>query len=57
MYYLNHYKIAWDKVQTLDDIKKILQALDLAFEPNCPSLILIKDYVVLQDKPKYSIPL
>jgi hypothetical protein len=50
MYYLNHYKVDWNKVHTINDIKKILQSLNLAFEPNCSTLESIREYVVLENK-------
>jgi len=51
MYYLNHYVIDWDKVQSLDDVKRLLKALHISFEPNA-DIASIKDLVKLQDKPK-----
>lgn len=50
MYYLNHYKIDWEKVEGLEDIKRILKALDISFEPNSYALNSIKDLVVLVTK-------
>lgn len=35
MYYVNHYVIDWDKVQTLDDLKRLLAAMQFTFEPTC----------------------
>jgi hypothetical protein len=49
MYYLNHYVVDWDKVTTLDDIKRLLAALDLSFEPD-RDLRLIEDLVLLVPK-------
>jgi len=51
MYFLNHYVIDWSKVQTLDDMKRIIAAIDITFEPNSPRLESVKDLV--QEEPKY----
>lgn len=50
MYHLNHYVIDWDKVKTVDDMKRVLAVLRIAFEPDCPHLELIQDLVKLQGK-------
>jgi hypothetical protein len=50
MYCLNHYVIRWEKVQTLDDIKRLIGAIDIAFEPNNPKLKGIMDMVKLEPK-------
>lgn len=55
MYFLNHYVIDWEKVKTLDDIKRILKALDIGFEPNNPNVDAIMDLVNLQNKPHVKI--
>jgi len=34
MYYSNHYVIVWDKVKTLEDVKRLLKAAQITFEPN-----------------------
>lgn len=52
MYYTNHYVIDWEKVQTLDDIKLLLQSLQITFEPNCSTLETIKHLVHLEPKGK-----
>lgn len=50
MYYLNHYKINFDKVKTTEDIIRILKALDISIEPNSESVDDIKDLLILVDK-------
>ena len=50
MYYLNHYVIDWDKVQTLDDVKRLLRKIDFAFESDV-DISDIADFVRLE--PKY----
>lgn len=50
MYWLNHYVIDWDKVQTLDDMKRIIAAIDITFEPDSPRLESVKDLV--REEPK-----
>ena len=50
MYWLNHYVIDWDKVQTLDDMKRIIMAVDITFEPDSPLLESVKDLV--REEPK-----
>jgi hypothetical protein len=50
MYYLNHYVIDWDKVTTVDDIKRILAAMDVSFEPDHGGLHLLGDLVMLVPK-------
>jgi len=50
MYWLNHYVIDWSKVQTLDDMKRIIAAVQITFEPDSPMLDSIKDLV--REEPK-----
>ena len=50
MYWTNHYVIDWEKVQTLDDMKRILAAVNIAFEPDDSRLSSIKDFV--REEPK-----
>jgi len=50
MYWLNHYVIDWSKVQTLDDMKRIITAVQITFEPDSPMLDSIKDLV--REEPK-----
>ena len=50
MYYLSHYVIDWDKVQTLDDLKRIVAAVQITFEPNNSHIENIKDLVHLEAK-------
>jgi hypothetical protein len=52
VYFVQHYVIDWDKVQTLDDLKRIVASIQFSFEPNCPQIESIKDLVQLVDKPK-----
>lgn len=42
MYWLTHYTINWDKVETLDDLKEIVKALQIAFEPDHPAVGRVK---------------
>ena len=51
MYYKQHYAIDWDKVQTLDDVKRLIRASGLAFEQDAQGLHEIMDLVRLEDKP------
>ena len=51
MYYVNHYVIDWDKVKTLDDMKRLIKAMNIAFEPDCGTLKGIEDLVRLEPKP------
>lgn len=39
------YVIDWDKVQTLDDMKRLLAAFNVWFTPNNPNLKNIEDLV------------
>lgn len=50
VYYLNHYVIDWDKVLTLDDVKRVLKAMDIAFEPDYLNLDDIRDLVKFEKK-------
>lgn len=50
MYWLNHYVIDWDKVQSLDDVKRILMAVNFAFELDSPGLKNIRDLVRAEPK-------
>lgn len=50
MYFINHYVIDWDKVQTLEDMKRIISTINISFEPNTPNLENIKDLV--REEPK-----
>jgi hypothetical protein len=53
MYFTSHYKIDFDKVNTIEDIKRILKVLDLGFEPNHPNLKDIEDLVKLEEKQSF----
>ena len=46
--YDDHYVINWDAVQTIDDIKAILKALDISFGPDHPAMGDLARYVELQ---------
>jgi len=50
LYYLNHYVIDWTKVKTLDDMKRLIAAAQISFEPNNPNIGNIKDLVRLEEK-------
>lgn len=50
MYYLNHYVIDWDKVKDLRDVKRILMALQITFEPDSAALPLVEEFVRLEPK-------
>lgn len=58
MYYVNEYVIQWDRVQSIEDIKKILQAINPRFEPDCQALPLVQYLCEMQRKvPGSTIPL
>ncbi|MCR4300747.1 MAG: hypothetical protein NUV51_03980 [Sulfuricaulis sp.] len=50
MYYTDHYIIDWDSVQTLDDIKLLIAAVQIAFEPDHPRITSIMHLVRLVPK-------
>ncbi len=50
MYQLNHFVIDWEKVQTLDDLKRLIAAMDITFEPNNTNVENIKDLVQFEPK-------
>lgn len=50
MYYLEHYVIDWEKVQSLDDMKRLLAAMQIAFEPDHKNIESIQDLVRLEPK-------
>ena len=50
MFYLNNYVIDWSKVNSLEQLKAILIAMDISFEPNCPTIEPIKELLILKDK-------
>ena len=52
VYCTHHYVINWDKVQTLDDMKRLMKAIDFSFEPNHSDIEKIKDLVELKEKEK-----
>lgn len=51
MLWLNHYVIDWGKVQTLDDMKRLISALNISFDPIDSKVEGIKDLVRLEVKP------
>jgi hypothetical protein len=51
MYWLGHYVVDWDRVQTLDDVKVILKALDIAFEPDSLAVTSIAHLLKKEPKP------
>ena len=42
---IDYYIVDWEKVQTLDDMKRLLAALGVLFGSNTPNLESIKDLV------------
>jgi len=50
VYYTSHYVIDWNKVETLEDMKLLLKAIDFAFEPNNPHLDSIMHLVKQKEK-------
>lgn len=56
-YYHHHYVIDWDKVLTLDDMKRLVKAMNITFERDCDHdrLQSIMDLVHLEEKPKIGI--
>jgi hypothetical protein len=55
MYWLNHYVVDWDKVQTLDDMKRLMKAMNITFEPDYEGLEDIKYLLRLESKSKAPI--
>ena len=58
MYYLNHYVVQWDQVQSFESLKEIIRAMDVAFEPNNPYVmnLLGQGLVSLEPKPQIGFP-
>lgn len=52
MYYLQHYKIDFQKVKTTEDIIRILKVLDISFDPNTKNIASIKDLTIIEEKNK-----
>lgn len=50
MYHFQHYKIDFDKVNSIEDVIRALKALDISFEENDSRVHEIEDLVVLVDK-------
>jgi len=55
MYYAQLYAVDWDKVTTLEDIKRILKLMGPTFEPNIIELGSVKDLLFLRDKTPWDI--
>lgn len=51
MYYVDHYVVDWDKVQSLEDVKRLLKAINPTFEPNCSTLPDVIDLCRKERKP------
>lgn len=51
MYSAQVFLIDWDKVKTVDDIKRILMTIAPVFDPYEADVTLIKDLVTLHDRP------
>ena len=56
-YYYHHYVIDWDKVLSLDDMKRLVKAMNITFERDCDHerLQSIMDLLRLEEKPKVGI--
>lgn len=50
MYYTSHFKIDFTKVQTLEDVIRILKVLDIAIGPDIKGIDEIKD--LIKEEPK-----
>jgi hypothetical protein len=57
VWYTSHYVVDWDKVQTSEDIKRLLIVFGPMFEPDTKGLETIMDLVVLKDKEPISLSL
>lgn len=57
MYHLNHYVVDYNKVKTLEDIKLILQAAVIAFEPDHPMISEMLHFLELEAKNTNNIQL
>ena len=47
MYYTNHYVIDWKKVHSYRDLKRIMKAMHISFEPYAAPQELIDDGVLV----------
>ena len=54
MYYLHHYVIDWEKVKTLEDVKRLIAAMNITFERTVDTSS-IQDLVRLEEKPKVTM--
>ncbi len=52
MYCSQHYVIDWNRVATLEDVKRILKSFGIAYEPDSPEVEAVKDLLRLEDKPQ-----
>jgi hypothetical protein len=50
MYYTNHYVVDVEKIKTLEDVKLIIKALAISFEPNLKNLSEVEHLCTLQPK-------
>ena len=55
MHYVDHYVIQWDRVQSLDDLKRLIAAMQITFEPNHQYLDTIMDLVEREKKPTHGL--
>ncbi len=56
MYYSQHYVVDWDKVESLDDLKLIVSAMNIVWGPDC-DISDIKHLVKLVEKSKETVTL
>lgn len=50
MYFTHHYKIDFEKVKSLEDVIRILKAMDISFERS-DNVKEIEDLIKLEEKP------
>ena len=50
MYYLSHYVLKPERITSLEDVKRVLAAMNLAWEPDC-DITQFKHLVELEKKP------
>jgi len=56
VYWTHHYVIDWDKVQTVDDLKRLLRAMQISFDGD-HDVSDIQDLVRLEPKLKGGLTL
>ena len=56
MYYYHHYVIDWEKVKTMEDVKRLISAMNITFDRNM-DITSIQDLVRLEEKPKMTVTL